>query len=434
MPTSTPSLDRRKLFAIGVSALFTAALSASLRAAVANDIRLEFLEPVDALRSAALIGQALGIAFLGFAVTLFVVSPLLDALGMKRVLLTACFAFILGTVVTMFAGQVATGMAVYWLIWAGMLICGIGWGCVEASINPMTTALYPEDKTHRLNVLHAWWPAGLIVGGLLGVGFGRMGWSWQIALGAVIVTAVACAIMCLGTAFPQTERATAGVPFSEMLKETLRRPSFFIWFGAMFLTAASELAPGQWVDIALSHTVGMRGILLLVYVSGLMFVLRHFAGPLAHRLSPLGLLWGSSAVAALGLYLLSAADSPITALVAATIWGLGVCFMWPTMLAAVADRYPRGGAWMMGLMGSAGALSSYFVLPQLGAIFDRVKLDAAGGAEAFSTLAGSELQSVLAIAARESFRAVAYVPLVLIVVFGLVWLWERRGRRVTVPA
>jgi hypothetical protein len=102
--------------------------------------------------------------------------------------------------------------------------------------------------------------------------------------------------------------------------------------------------------------------------------------------------------------------------------------MWPTMLAAVADRYPRGGAWMMGLMGSAGALSSYFVLPQLGAIFDRVKIQAAGGADAFATLAGPEQAAVLAIAARESFRAVACVPLVLLVVFGLIWIWERKER------
>ena len=428
-PAATIHYDRRRLFLIGVLALFTAALSAALRAAVANDIRIAFLEPIDTLRSAALIGQALGVAFLGFAATLFVVSPLLDVIGMKRVLLAAAAAFILGTLATVLAGHLAQGMGVYWIIWAGMLLSGIGWGCVEASINPMTTTLYPDDRIHRLNVLHAWWPAGLIVGGLIGVGISKIGLSWQAALIIVIVVSLIFGFLCLGTQFPQTERSQAGVSSSDMLKEVLRRPSFLIWFGAMFLTAASELAPGQWVDIALSHTVGMRGILLLVYVSGLMFVMRHFAGPLAHRLSAVGLLWVSSALAALGLYLLSNASSPVTGLLAATVWGAGVCFMWPTMLAAVADRYPRGGAWMMGLMGSAGALSIYFVLPQLGGIFDRVKVDAAGGPEAFAALSGPGLEQVLAIAARESFRAVAYVPLVLLVVFGAVWLYERRGRR-----
>ena len=59
----------------------------------------------------------------------------------------------------------------------------------------------------------------------------------------------------------------------------------------MFLTASAELAPGSWVDIALTQTVGMPGILVLVYVSAIMFVMRHFAGPLEHRFSDMGLLW-----------------------------------------------------------------------------------------------------------------------------------------------
>ena len=46
----------------------------------------------------------------------------------------------------------------------------------------------------------------------------------------------------------------------------------------MFLTASAELAPGSWVDVALTQTVGMPGILVLVYVSAIMFVMRHFAG------------------------------------------------------------------------------------------------------------------------------------------------------------
>src|SRR3546814_9629608 len=95
-----------------------------------------------------------------------------------------------------------------------------------------------------------------------------------------------------------------------MVGEVFRRPSFFIWFAAMFLTAASELAPGQWIDVALSNRVGMRGILLLVYVNALMFVFRHFAGRLANKISNPGLLWVSSLLAAIGLFMLSQAQSP----------------------------------------------------------------------------------------------------------------------------
>src|SRR5439155_19827829 len=202
-----------------------------------------------------------------------------------------------------------------------------------------------------------------------------------------------------------------------------------VLFCSMFLTAATELAPGQWVDLALSRTVHMPGILLLVYVSALMFVMRHFAGPLVHKLSSIGLLWISCVMASLGLLLLSMADSPITGLLAATVWGTGVCYMWPTMLATASERFPRGGALLMGLMGTAGTLSIRFVLPVMGAIYDNKKIAAAGGEAAFNALPqGPELERVLGIAAQTSFRAVAVLPAVLLLVFGGIWLYDRSKR------
>jgi MFS family permease len=206
----------------------------------------------------------------------------------------------------------------------------------------------------------------------------------------------------------------------------LRNPLFFVLFCSMFLTAASELAPGQWVDLALSRTVHMPGILLLVYVSGLMFLMRHFAGPLGRILSPTGVLWISCLMASIGLVALSYADSPVTALIAATIWGTGVCYMWPTMLATASERFPRGGALLMGLMGTAGTLSIQFVLPIMGSIFDSKKIEVAGGAQAFQNLPpGPELDRILGIAAQTSFRDVAVLPAVLLLVFGAIWLYDR---------
>ncbi|WP_204601977.1 MFS transporter [Paremcibacter congregatus] len=421
-------INRDRLFVISLLALFTAGMSAALRAAVAGDIKTSYLDGMDLAHSGALIAEALGVSFLGFAITLFLGSPLLDIIGMKRMLLIAAFCFIVGTGLVVFSGLLGTGASIYSFIWGGMLLSGVGWGCVEATINPLTTALYQEEKTHRLNVLHAWWPAGIVVGGLSGVFASELGLSWQMVLSLVVIPAGIFAYMCMGMTFPQTERAEKGVSFGQMMLEVVRRPSFLVWFGAMFLTAASELAPGQWVDVALTKLVGMRGVLLLVYVSGLMFVMRHFAGVLVHRLSNPGLLMFSSLLGACGLYLLSVANSPVTALVAATVWGIGVCYMWPTMLASVSERYPRGGSWMIGLIGSAGALSIYFVLPRLGAVYDQAKLEAAGGAEALAQLSGQPLDDVLAQAASESFQLVAVLPVVLIAVFGLLWVFERRSR------
>jgi MFS family permease len=253
--------------------------------------------------------------------------------------------------IMMFAGSLASGAGVYNVLWTGALVTGIGWGLVETVTNPMVASLYPDDKAGKLNAVHAWWPGGLVIGGLLGVAISRFGMGWQANLAVVFIPAGFLVVLCASLKFPPTERVAAGVSAKDMFKELLN-PLFFILFASIFLTAASELAPGQWVDLALSRTVHMPGILLLVYVSGLMFLMRHFAGPLVERISPVGVLWFSCLGAALGLIGLSIANSPVTALLAATVWGTGVCYIWPTILATASERFPRGGALLMGLMGN----------------------------------------------------------------------------------
>jgi MFS family permease len=402
-------------------------VGASLRATVATDLQRIFFDPIDPAHAAEMIGGVLGVAFLGFALTIAIGSPLLDAVGMRLMLPLSGICFIAGTLTILFAGNLATGAGVYNVLWIGAVITGIGWGLVETVINPLTATLYPDEKTAKLNILHAWWPAGLIAGGLLGFAMTQAGIGWQMKLGLVLVPAAAVVVLCIGVKFPPTERAASGVTMGQMFRELLN-PLFLVLFCSMFLTAASELAPGQWVDLALTRTVHMQGILLLVYVSGIMFVARHFAGPLVHRLSPIGLLWCSCLLASLGLFLLSVANSPVTGILAATVWGVGVCFMWPTMLATASERFPHGGALLMGLMGTAGTLSIYFVLPWMGSVFDTKAAEVAGGQAAFSALkaaGGERLNEVQSIASQTSFRAVAVLPAILLVVFGAIWLYDR---------
>lgn len=416
---------RARLFLAGCVALAMSGVNASLRANTASDLQRLFLDPIDRLRSAEMIGNILALPFLGYAVTIAIGSPLLDYIGMGLLLPLSGVLFSIGMLIMMFAGDFASGAGVYNILWIGALVTGIGWGMVETVVNPLVATLYPKEKTSRLNIVHAWWPGGLVIGGLLGVGLSSFGIGWQVKLGVVLIPAALLMSLCIGLKFPPTERAAAGIPASEMFRELLN-PLFFILFASMFLTAASELAPGQWVDLALSRTVHMPGILLLVYVSGLMFLMRHFAGPLVHKLSPVGVLWFSCLGAALGLVALSFANSPATALLAATVWGTGVCYMWPTMLATASERFPRGGALLMGLMGTAGTLSIQFVLPLMGAIFDNKKIEAAGGEAAFKALQpGAELDSVLGIAAQTSFRYVAILPAVLLIVFAAIRFYDR---------
>lgn len=418
--------NKRRLFLICLLAVTTTSMSFVLRSSIAQDIQTTLFDPIDPLHSATLIGSALGVAFLSFAVTVAVGSPLIDAVGMRTVLLLCGLSFVTGTLLTIFANRLSSGAGVYHVVWLGMLLSGMGWGSSEAVINPLTTTLYPEDKTHKLNVLHAWWPAGIIIGGLAGLAIGAIHLDWRYKFAVVLVPATMLIVLLLTFGrFPKTERAAAGIPASEMFRACLT-PAFLLWFLAMFLTSAAELAPGQWVDMALTRTVGMSGIWLLVYVSGLMFVMRHFAGTMVHKLSSVGLLWASCLLAALGLVALSVADSPVMGFLAATIWGIGVCYMWPTMLAVASERFPRSGALGMGLIGTAGSLSIYFLLPQMGKIFDAAKIDAAGGEAAFTALSGDAMHAVLAQASTASFRIVAFMPAVLLVVFGLVWFADRR--------
>jgi len=416
--------NKPRMFFLSVMALLTAGVSFSMRTSIADDLKTTFFEPIDKLHSAEMLGSALGVAFLGFAFTIAIGSPLLDTIGMGRLLGGSGVCFFLGTLIVVFAGKIAHGPAIYDVVWADMVITGIGWGLVETVINPLAATLYPEEKTARLNLVHAYWPFGIIVGGLIGLGLGRLDMNWQAKLSVVLIPATVVVIGCLTTKFPRTERVEAGISTGETFREMLK-PAFMLWFFCMFLTAASELAPGQWVDMALTRTVHFHGIWLLIYVSGLMYVMRHFAGPMAHKLSPVGLLWVSCLLASGGLMLLSVANSPVTGLLAATVWGTGVCYMWPTMLASAAERFPRGGALLIGLMGTAGTLSIYFVLPQMGKIFDSKAIEAAGGEAAFRALTGEALENVKVIASQTSFRYVAILPAFLLIVFGLIWMRDK---------
>ena len=190
-----------------------------------------------------------------------------------------------------------------------------------------------------------------------------------------------------------------------MIKATLQNPTIFIWVVLMMFTASTEFAPGQWVDVALSQIVGMRGILVLAYVSGLMFVMRHFAGPLVKRLSNVGLLIFSAAFATIGLYALSMAHDPVSALVAATAWGL-------RRLLFLAHHAGDGGRALSAQRhhgvrpdGLGGRGLHLCRAAHLGAISDRAKLAAAGGdANVAANAQGQQLHDILAAAASASSR------------------------------
>ena len=426
----TDGLNRGRIFILALLALFTAGAAAPGRAVTALHMRQEYLDPLDAANAGAMIATVLGAAFAGFAITLLLVSAVLARIGFGRALAAAAVLMLLGFAVV--AGAGVLGVSPYTALLLGMVIQGLGWGLVETVINPLTSALYPQDRVSRLSILHAWYPAGVVAGALIGLANDGLVLDWRWTLAPLGVLCLVFGWLSTVEKLPDVSLSTdAPVTPGEMIRPTLQQPTIFLWVILMMFTAATEFAPGQWVDVALSEIVGMRGIWLLAYVSGLMFVMRHFAGPLVKRLSNVGLLIFSAVFATIGLMALGAARDPASALLAATAWGFGVCYFWPTMLATVAERYPRSGTMVFGLMGAAGAASTYVVLPYLGAVYDKARLAAAGGDPAVLAAAqGDQLRTILTDAAAASFQVAAYIPAALIVIFAGIFVADRlRAKR-----
>ena len=423
--TEVKAVNKRLLFVLSNLAIFMIGLGFAVRAAIAGDLQGDLFDILDLARSATMVGEVLAATFIGFALTLLFGAALVDLVGMRRMLLFAAAGYFFGSIAVVGASLMQPSKEAYWLVYGGLLLTGLGWGAVEAATNPLIAAIYADEKTHRLNILHAWWPAGIVAGGLLGLLIAQLGWVWQINLLTLMLPSVILVVLVLKADFPVTERVALGLSYKDMWSQLRTSPGFVIWFLCMMGTVTAELAPGQWVNLALTNIVGMPGIWVLIYVNLLVFIGRHFAGPLVARISSPGLLTLSCALAAPGLYFLALADSPFTAFAAATIWAIGICYMYPTMLGCVAERYPAGGALMLGLMGFAGGLATQFALPYMGAIFDSAKIAAAGGVDALRVVSGDELTTIIRVASVESFQVVAVIPLALVPVFAILWRRER---------
>jgi MFS family permease len=324
-------------------------------------------------------GYIWGPAFWGFTISIFLSGVLVDVLGMRSLLSLSSIGYIGGILLVLLAprptGPVDSIFSTSGtlLLYAGFLAMGLSQGLVEGVINPLIATIYSDQKTHKLNVLHAWWPGGLVIGGLTAVTLTRFDVRWQVKLATILVPAIVYLLLIVGQEFPKTERVASNVPTGEMFREVFR-PMFLLLFVCMWMTAATELGPDQWFPSVMKEITGLQGVLFLVYTAGLMFVLRFFAGPIAHRFSPVGLLAICSALAAAGLYWLGGmkpGTPAIIAFAAATLFGVGKTYFWPTMLGITSELFPKGGALLLSLMGGAGMLSIAIVLPIMGQAFDK---------------------------------------------------------------
>jgi len=350
-------------------------------------------------------GQIFGVGLWPFAVGIVLFSLVIDRIGYGKAMLFAFVCHVSSAVITIFAKG-------YWGLYIGTFTVALGNGTVEAVINPAVATLFPRDKTKWLNILHAGWPGGLVLGGLLALGMGDVDWRWKVGL--IFIPTIAYGIMLLGRRFPVHERVKAGVTYKGMLQEagivgclivvglivwevtnvfagagwlfrgwsdnailatrlaltvglsipfalyvrTLGRGLFILLLLIMIPLAITELGTDSWVSELMTPEMaqlGLAGGWVLVYTSLIMMILRFLAGPIVHRLSPPGLLAVCSLLAAVGLAALSKSTG-IMILAAATLYAVGKTFFWPTMLGMVAERFPRGGALTLNSVGAVGML------------------------------------------------------------------------------
>jgi MFS family permease len=387
---NTPEAPDRMLFYTCFIALVTTSFGFILRALVLPQWGVQFNLTQTQL------GEIAGVGLWPFAISIVIFSLAVDKIGYKTSLLFAFICHISSVTLTVFADG-------YTMLYIGTLIGALGNGIVEAVVNPVVATMYPREKTKWLNILHAGWPGGLVLGGILALFMGAdVRWEYKIAL--TLLPTIVYGVMLIWRKFPLNERVQAGVSYKEMLQEvgaigaliivsliavqlgavflwptwliitliavvtlafglytqSLGQPLFIILLAIMVPLAITELGTDSWITDLMTpamRDIGLQAGWVLVYTSAIMFVLRFFAGPIIHKVSPLGLLAICSLIAAAGLFLLSQSTG-VMILVAATIYGLGKTFFWPTMLGVVAERFPKGGALTLNITGGLGMIAA----------------------------------------------------------------------------
>lgn len=388
----------------------------------------------------AQVGRLAGIGIWPFAVSIIGFSLIIDRIGYKTAMVISFLGYAVWAVMGVsayYVSQNGNKEGAFALLYWGSLILGLSNGTVEAYINPVVATMFTFNKTKWLNILHAGWPGGLVLAGLITIGMDRFPQiPWSVKVGIIAFPAVVFFVMLIPLKFPLQERVAAGVSYREMLAEfgimgalvvgflvVLQLMDFFsgltsfqaadgslaVWAKGVFVAiglvivagfaaytrsfgrgfmffmilimiplATTEIGTDGWITGIMGGALqDVNPGWILVYTSAIMMVLRFFAGPIIHSLSPLGLLAVSAILAIIGLVLLSGAQGLAFIILAATLYGFGKTFFWPTMLGVVSDQTPRGGALTLNALGGIGMLAvGVLGFPYIGTLQADKKIDA----------------------------------------------------------
>jgi MFS family permease len=411
------NLNRQQLFIASCLALLVTSLSFGIRAGILNELGVRFSLTGTELATIA------GTAFWGFPLAVIIGGLVVDSIGMKRLLVMAFIFHLAGILLTIFANG-------FWSLFISTLLIGIANGTVEAACNPLVTSLYTENKTTKLNHFHLWFPGGIVIGTLIVFLFKKAGISWQVQVATMLLPTIIYGYLFSKLQFPVTERVASGISTATMYK-SLTNPLFIFMIICMFGTAITELFTGQWIDVLLRNVTD-NPILVLTVSTGVMVLGRAFAGPIVHRLAPQGVLFISACLSVIGLYLLGhSAGNMVFA--GALVFGMGVCYFWPTMLGFVSEYLPKTGAVGLNLMGGAGMLAVWVYTQFMGSFYDRLlqrKLPAGASLKEYVSAApGTEMANNLAAAkvtaGPEIINATLIIPVILAFAFAGLFFYMR---------
>lgn len=397
-------------------ALITTAFAFITRAFLVNDPSLwPAAFGLDGVQSKVLFGHGIW----PFAISIIVFSLVIDKIGYRIAMIFSFVCYCLYAILALVAyskinpgGEALTGEALksaqasaYNFLVAGSIILGLGNGTVEAFINPVVATMFNKDKTKWLNILHAGWPGGLVIGGLITLALGSaVADDWRVLVYMIALPAIVYLVMLIKVKFPINERVASGVSYREMLAEfgiigaviafglvfmqleqifkwgtgvtiativvsvaaygayckSLGRPLLIFLCLIMMPLATTELGTDEAITGLMQaplKAVGYNGLWVLIYTSAIMCGLRFFAGPIVARFGPLGLLSICASLAVVGLFWLSTAQGLLVIFVAAGLYAIGKTFFWPTMLGVVAEQCPKGGALTLNAIAGIGMLT-----------------------------------------------------------------------------
>ncbi len=406
------TINKQRLFNASCFALITTAFSFSIRAGILPQLATDF----------NLSGEQLGFInsmwFLGFPIAMIVGGLVYHTFGPKNIMMVAFICHALGIILTLYPQLLGgyTGLLV------STFLIGIGNGCTEAACNPMIADTYQgAEMSTKLNRFHMWFPGGIVLGSLLSKFMTDANLGWQSQIWLILIPTVIYAYLFWGQEFPKPK--TEGATSISKNFQAMATPIYVFMFACMAITAITEFGPQQWTGLIMSKS-GASPMLILALVTGLMAVIRYFAGPIVTRFDQTGVLLGSAIFATIGIYLLSTQTGGM-AYVAAVFFAMGVALFWPNMLGFIAEKVPLSGALGMSLVGGVGMFSTSIFQPIIGRWIDTSKAE-----KTASGLTGDAMELA---AGQSTLSTMIIFPVILIVAFTGLYLYMRK-RPVTAMA